>query len=586
METTCEKNTEEEPRSTVGAEHDEDEYEESGAESEEWVNKEEESEDSDEHSPADNDNTMETDDAVPSSGWTSKSGLEWSPTDADTMRYIAPPIKATGPTRYAIDRITNLEDSFELMVTPEIVKHITEMTNLHGRRTVKNWTDTDTTEIKAYIGLLILAGVYRSRNESTVNLWRDGTGRPIFTATMAHKRFSQLSTVIRFDDKQTRQACLVRQPDKLVAIRVIWDKWLRQLESVFIPDREITIDEKVILFRGRCPFQQAMLKKPFRSGLKIWVLCDAQTSFACRMQVHTGKTPDGAPKTSQGKQVVLELTEGMKGNTVTCNNVYTSYSLAEDLLRRKITLVGHIHNSKPELPPALLQTRGRVINSAVFAFRKKATLVSYIGMPRKNIILLSTKHRKPEVTSGKSRKPQMVVDYNRWKKGVDVLNQLVATYSCRQRTRRWPMALFHHIIDVSAVNASILWTAAQPNWKQGNLTRRRLFLEELGRALTFPLMATRQRLPHQPGAAAMVTQAQDLAPVTPSCKSLKDTRRQCKYCPVKKRRMVTTICQKCDNYTCKEHTTVICNTCAPSVWSRLSHTHTHTHSASVPVCSK
>lgn len=116
---------------------------------------------SDSSSPADNDNTMQTDDPVPSSGWTSKSGLEWSPTDADTMRYIAPPIKATGPTCYAIDRITNLEDSFELMVTPEIVKHIMEMTNLHGRRTVKNWTDTDTTEIKAYIGLLILAGVYR-----------------------------------------------------------------------------------------------------------------------------------------------------------------------------------------------------------------------------------------------------------------------------------------------------------------------------------------------------------------------------------------------------------------------------------------
>lgn len=66
------------------------------------------------------------------------------------------------------------------------------------------------------------------------------------------------------------------------------------------------------------------------------------------------------------------MTEGLQGNTVTCDNFFTSYALAEELLKRKTALVGTIRMNKPELPPQLLQTKQRALLSSLFAFKKDA----------------------------------------------------------------------------------------------------------------------------------------------------------------------------------------------------------------------
>lgn len=46
-------------------------------------------------------------------------------------------------------------------------------------------------------------------------------------------------------------------------------------------------------------------------------------------QIYTGKSRDAA-EVGQGKRVVLEMTEGLQGqSTVTCDNFFTSVPLAE-----------------------------------------------------------------------------------------------------------------------------------------------------------------------------------------------------------------------------------------------------------------
>lgn len=47
--------------------------------------------------------------------------------------------------------------------------------------------------------------------------------------------------------------------------------------------------------------------------------------------------PEGSPvEVNQGQRVILEMTEGLQWNTVTCNNFFTSYALAEELFRQKV----------------------------------------------------------------------------------------------------------------------------------------------------------------------------------------------------------------------------------------------------------
>lgn len=235
-----------------------------------------------------------------------------------------------GPTHYATARITTLQSCFDLFITEEIIQLLLENTNLHGMRFVMDWIDFDSTDIQAYIGLLILAGMYKSRYESTRSLWDVENGRSIFRATMSHHKFKLLSSTLRFD------------------------------------------------FKGRCRFRQYMLSKPAKYGIKIWVTCDVTTSYAWKLQIYTGKSPGSPAEVNQGKRVILEMTEGLQGNTVTCDDFFTSYGLAEELLKRKMALVGTIRRNKPELPPKLLQIKHGALLSSLFAFTKTHTAVSYI----------------------------------------------------------------------------------------------------------------------------------------------------------------------------------------------------------------
>ncbi len=77
------------------------------------------------------------------------------------------------------------------------------MTNLEGKRVYgDSWKDLDVVDLEAYIGLLILAEVYKSKGEATASLWNTETERAIFPATISLKTFQVLSCVLHFDDKQ------------------------------------------------------------------------------------------------------------------------------------------------------------------------------------------------------------------------------------------------------------------------------------------------------------------------------------------------------------------------------------------------
>lgn len=371
--------------------------------------------------------------------WTSKNGKIWSPTNTETLRYVATATgHIPGPTHYAVARISDPLSSFRLFLTDEIMNHIVAMTNLHGRRTISAWRDLDKDEMLAYVGLLILAGVYRSKHEPTSSLWSEKTGRSIFRAAMSQKRFSHISSALRFDDKLSRPA---RRTDKLAPFRQVWDMWTHRLMMLFSPDRDLTVDEQLVPFKGRCSFRQYIPKKPAKYGIKVWAACDVKTSYAWRLQVYTGRAAGEPAEVNQGMRVVLQMTEGLQGHVVTCDNFFTSFELAEELLKSKIALVGTIRQNKPEIPPVLRQTKGRPIYTSTFAFTLRHTLVSYIPRRGRNVLLLSTKHRTPEVSDGEKKKPVIIDDYNRCKGGVDNLDKVgVITHQLRT-----PLFIFAHI---------------------------------------------------------------------------------------------------------------------------------------------
>ncbi|KAE8289429.1 hypothetical protein D5F01_LYC11129 [Larimichthys crocea] len=88
-----------------------------------------------------------------------------------------------------------------------------------------------------------------------------------------------------------------------------------------------------------------------------------------------------------------------------------------------------------------------------FAFTHDTVLVSYRFHARIADVV-GRRHRA-------DNKPAIILAYNSNKGGVDNLDKVVTTYSYRRMTARWPLAVFHNILDVSFDNAFVI-SRAQP----------------------------------------------------------------------------------------------------------------------------
>jgi len=143
--------------------------------------------------------------------------------------------------------------------------HKWRRTSSYGR-----WLDYD--YISWYLGLLLLAGVYRGRHESVNHLWSVEQDRPIFGAAMARNRFQMITRCMHFDSKDTRLER--RQRDKMAPIRDIHDTFAARCLAFYKSRSQLCIDEQLVVHRGRCPFKIYIPSKPGSMALRCGFAVD------------------------------------------------------------------------------------------------------------------------------------------------------------------------------------------------------------------------------------------------------------------------------------------------------------------------
>ena len=75
----------------------------------------------------------------------------------------------------------------------------------------------------------------------------------------------------------------------------------------------------------------------------------------------------------------------------------------------------------------------------------------------KVVTLMSTAHLSQTGEVGSETKPEMIMYYNSTKGGVNTMDSLVRGDSTKRMTGRWSMATFYKMVDVSALNALIVY---------------------------------------------------------------------------------------------------------------------------------
>lgn len=367
----------------------------------------------------------------------------------------------------------------------EVLQVIVENTNIYIG--MKNYSSenrtarlTDFLEIKAFIGLLYIAGCKKNNALNAEELFRtNGTSLEIYRLTMSLARFQFLLAHLRFDDKRSRGE---RQKiDKLAAIRSLFTKVNESWPKYFSLSEFATVDEMLPGFRGKCSFRVYMPSKPNRYGIKIYALVDAKMFYCANLEVYIGKQHPGPYKLDTSNISLLPricLPISGTNRNVTMDNFFTSLQVAE-LLRNehRLTIIGTMRKNRPEIPTQFNIKRRE--KSTMFAFREKTTLVSYIPKPRKNVILLSTMHYDDEINKI-TGKPSVIMDYNATKSGVDILDKMCEAYNCARGTCRWPMVIFYTLLNIAGINSYIIH---KNNRNAPKTPPRRLFLEQLGMEL-------------------------------------------------------------------------------------------------------
>lgn len=467
-------------------------------------------------------------------------------------------------------------ESFQLIFDAKMLDIILQWTNkklgeFRDKYPSEHYTfkETDQIELKGFLSLLLYSAAFKSNRESVLSLFAtDGTGRPIFRASMSKKRFLVLLVALRFDDFNDRTSRKANDPG--CPITELLDLFNNNSQRCYVPGANVTVDEMLLAFRGRSKFKMYIPSKPAKYGIKVQCLADSSTYYVYNTYIYTGKNSDSFTLSEEDKkkpipaQAVLRLCKPIynSNRNVTTDNWYSSIELSQELKNKGLTTVGTLKKNKAILPKEFLPNKNKPINSSMFGFTKDCTLVSFVPKKNKAVLLYSTMHHDNTVDP-ETQKPEIILYYNSTKSGVDSVDQKCSVYSCSRRTRRWPMAVFFRILDMSAWNSCVIHQSQTDIHKQTRLVYMKALAEQLNE-YNLKTRLYNKRIPRQ--LRAMISEITKL-PIpaeeqsTEDEKLPRDQRKYCHVCPSRLKRKTVYLCHCCMRPVCLACTKKICARC-------------------------
>lgn len=463
-------------------------------------------------------------------------------------------------------------DAWNCLFTDEMLNMILTHTNNYVASVKEKYArsrsakDVTMSELKAFIGLLYLAGILKSNRQSLNDLWSvEGMGVERFRLSMSMNRFKFLQRCLMFDEIASHDDRT--KVDKLADVREILSLFVDNCKKCYSLGQNVTIGEKLEAFRGQCSFKQYVPSKTLRYGIKIVTLVDSKTLYTSNLEIHTGKRPDGPfALSNKPRDVVKRMTSHIynTGRTITAGSCFTDFQLIQDLKKENISYIGAVRNKKRQIPSAFVSTRNRDENSSMFAFTDDVTLVSYIPKKGKNVILMSSIKEDDliEKDASDTKTPAIITLYNKTKSAVDLVEEMCATYNTARNTQRWPMVIFYAMLNIAGINSQVIYMG-----NQNAISSRRDFLKNLVINLTSENVTRRAeesrglpRLLQQDLEKFKTSAVPEVQDVGSSDTKKRKLCAPCKH--VSKRRNTKYVCQRCEKvYLCLEHAIVVCAGC-------------------------
>ena len=427
-----------------------------------------------------------------------------------------------------------------------------------------------TAQFKAYIAVLYYRGVFGDTQIPIEQLWSD-TYSTFYRTVMSRNLFQIWSKVLRFDDPVDRGQR--KATDTFAAVRNIWTEWNERLRTFYEPGHSITVDEQLVASRNRSRHKIYNPSKPGKYGELIRWCTDAKERYFLYGSPQTKRpqnqvAAEAHKESNKAKNLVMDLCAPFlnSGRNITGDRFFSSYDLACDLLtNHNTTYLGTLHKNRRDIPAILHEPRDQT--TSLFAFGGpdgKVTLQSYQVKSNRKVYMISTMHHSGNTLDDQKKKSDLQLYYNETKAGVDVLDEMCKRYTVRCKVLRWPLVHFHNMLDVTGINAFLIFNHYHPAWTTVNVAkRRRYFLHQLALELAQEHMEFRLRDPiglstetvrllckvtgqDNPRPSAMVADAQP--PAMGRCACCKDEGKVTRACNKASHR-----CSSCGKPICGRH---------------------------------
>jgi len=147
-------------------------------------------------------------------------------------------------------------------------------------------------------------------------------------------------------------------------VRKLLDLLLPRFLEVYNLERNLSIDETLIKFKGKIYFRQFIPIKPGGFGIKCCILAEASSGYTLVSKIYTGKE-NGVVQTNLGRKSVMGLMEAFfdKGYKLYMDNYYTSVPLFEDLEKRGTLACGTVRSNRKGLPRDITGVHNEEIKS-------------------------------------------------------------------------------------------------------------------------------------------------------------------------------------------------------------------------------
>ena len=353
---------------------------------------------------------------------------------------------------------------FELLLDENIVEFMVERTNAYAKKVIdettmrrssrfKAWKDTCDEEMRKFLGLLLHMGVinmpkiadYWSKDPFLkTELWRNVIGRD---------RFLLLLRFWHFEDETSPES-------RLQKISPLMNHFNQTMSAIYCPDKDLALDESMVLWRGRLIFRQYIKNKRHKYGIKLYELCESN-GLILRSVIYSGVSFPDPLDLGQTAAIVLQLMSNYlgKGYTVYTDNYYNSVKLTKKLTSNKTYICGTLRSDRKGNPKAV--TSKKLKKGEMFWLRNEDVVVTK-WKDRRDVLTITNKH-SVEMVPVKNRrgevkmKPNVIRDYNNGMSGIDRSDQMLSYYQGLRKTVRWYKKVGFHFIEMFVHNAHCLY---------------------------------------------------------------------------------------------------------------------------------